>query len=155
VREAAAFALLACACGVTLHRTDPSRAAPQPDPKATAASTALPPETAAAFDALANRGRAAAPGMHEVARKETAGERVELVRAEARDLCVRVAFESSAPVTAKLVDGVGNVLVASGPASTEGVLGERGPVCVRRGELVACVADGGPAQIRWVAWAAP
>jgi hypothetical protein len=155
VREAAAFALLACACGVTLHRPEPQRAASQPEPKATAASTVLPPETTAAFDALASRGRAAAPGMREVARKETSGERVELVRAEARDLCVRVAFESSAPVTAKLVDGAGNVLVASAAASTEGVLGERGPVCVRKGELVASVADGGPAQIRWVAWAAP
>jgi hypothetical protein len=155
VREAAAFALLACACGVTLHRADPQRAAPQPEPTATAASTVLPPEATAAFDALATRGRAAAPGMREVARKETAGERVDLVRAETRDLCVRVAFESTAPVVAKLVDGAGNVLVANATATTEGVLGERGPVCVRKGEVVASVADGGPAHVRWVAWAAP
>jgi hypothetical protein len=140
---------------VTLHRADAPRTAGQPDPTATAASAALPPEATAAFDALATRERAAAPGMREVARKETSGERVDLVRADRRDLCVRVAFESSAPVVAKLVDGTGSVLVASAVASTEGVLGERGPVCVRKGEVVACVAEGGPALVRWVAWAAP
>jgi hypothetical protein len=115
----------------------------------------MSPEMVAAFDALAARGRASSPGMREVARKETAGERVDLARAETRDVCVRVVFESSAPVLAKLVDGSGNVLVAGTAPATDGVLGEHGPVCVRKGDVVSCVADGGPARIRWVAWAAP
>jgi hypothetical protein len=104
---------------------------------------------------MASRGQALAPGMREVARKETRGERVDLVHAEGRDACVRVAFEASAPVLAKLVDGAGNVLVVGGAAASDGVLGERGPVCVRKGDTVACIADGGPARIRWVAWEAP
>ncbi len=155
VREAAAFAVLACACGAALHRAEPARGAPQPEPPPSAASAPFPPEATAALDALAARGHAVAPGMREVARKETAGERVDLARADGRDICVRVAFESSAPVLAKLVDGAGNVLVASSVASTDGVLGERGPVCVRKGEQVACLAEGGPAQVRWVVWQAP
>jgi hypothetical protein len=158
VREAAAFALLVCACGAALHRAPPpARTAAEPEPPASTPAGAPPlsPETAAAFEALAARGRAASPGMREVARKETAGERVDLARAEARDVCVRVVFESSVPVVAKLVDGAGNVLVAGAGPATDGVLGERGPVCVRKGDVVSCVAEGGPARIRWVAWAAP
>jgi hypothetical protein len=115
----------------------------------------LSPEASAAFDALAARGQALSPGMREVARKETRGERVDLVHAEGHDACVRVAYEASAPVLARLVDGAGNVLVAASAAANDGVLGERGPVCVRKGDTVACLADGGPARIRWVAWEAP
>jgi hypothetical protein len=136
VREAAAFALLGCACGAALHRAPPPPRDAEVEPPAgtPAASSPLSPETAAAFEALAVRGRAASPGMREVARKETAGERVDLARAEGRDVCVRVVFESNAPVVAKLVDGAGNVLVAGAGPATDGVLGERGPVCVRKGD---------------------
>jgi hypothetical protein len=130
------------------------RPATQPLPSASAAN-AFSPEANSAFEGLSARGGKLSPGMREVARKETAGERVDLVRAEGRDVCVRVAFEANAPVVARLVDSAGNVLVANASAATEGVLGERGPVCVRKGEVVACVADGGPARIRWVAWEAP
>jgi hypothetical protein len=93
--------------------------------------------------------------MREAARKESEGERIELLRAGGRDTCVRVAFEATAPVVAKLVDGVGHVLAATHEPATEGVLGERGPVCVRKGEVVAGLAEGPPARLRWVAWEAP
>jgi hypothetical protein len=158
VREAAAFALLLCACGAALHRAPaPARAATDPEPATSTppGAPSLTPESAAAFEALATRGRSASPGMREVARRETAGERVELARAEGRDVCVRAVFEANAPVIAKLVDGAGNVLVAGAAAATDGILGERGPVCVRKGDVVSCIAEGGPARIRWVAWAAP
>jgi hypothetical protein len=91
--------------------------------------------------------------MQVVARKESAGEKLDLVRAEGRDVCVRVAFEATSPVTARLLDGAGNVLAASDALATEGVLGSRGPVCIRKGDVVAASADGG-GQVRWIAWEA-
>lgn len=126
----------------------------------------------AGFQALEARGAALAPGMRVAARKESAGgEGVEIVRAEGRDACVRVAFESTQPVTAELVDGSGRVLATTTAAAMGGVLGERGPVCIRKGDLVAAVASpsegadapasdgagvttGSSARVRWVAWEA-
>ncbi len=152
MREAVAFALLACACGAALRQpAAPPRPLAEPQPSASAGN-ALSPEANSAFEGLAAYGGALSPGMREVARKETAGERVDLVHAEARDVCVRVAFRATVPVVARLVDSAGHVLVASPATASEGVLGERGPVCVRKGDVVSCVADGGPARIRWVAW---
>jgi hypothetical protein len=154
VREAVAFALLACACGAALRQPSPA-ASPTPEPPTAPPASASNAESTAAFDALAARGRALTPGMREVARKESDGERVELVKATARDACVRVAFDANAPVIAKLVDGEGHLLAATRAPTTEGVLGERGPVCVRKGDVVACLADGAPAHLHWVAWEAP
>jgi hypothetical protein len=96
--------------------------------------------------------------MREVARIETAGNRVEIARAEGRDACVRVAFEASSPVVAKLLDGEGNVLASSEGPSADGVLGQRGPVCVRKGDAVSAAAGGAEAavaKVRWMAWQAP
>jgi hypothetical protein len=96
--------------------------------------------------------------MHEVARKSGTGGAVELVRAETADACVRVAFSSSAPVTARLVDQAGQVLASSAQPAVEGVLGEKGPVCVRKGDVVHAMADGADqaaTHVRWVAWQAP
>jgi len=96
--------------------------------------------------------------MREVARIESAGDRVEIVRAEGRDACVRVAFEASSPVVARLLDSEGGVLASSDVPAAEGVLGQRGPVCVRRGDTVnaeAGGADAAVATVRWVAWEAP
>jgi hypothetical protein len=153
VREAVAFALLACACGASPCQTPSSRgAAVAPNASAPAAGSGQPDPD---FDALAARGRALAPGMREVARKDSNGERLEMVRAETRDACVRVAFTSTSPVIAKLVDREGRLLAASHEPTTEGMLGERGPVCVRKGDVVAGMADGAPAHVLWVAWEAP
>jgi hypothetical protein len=96
--------------------------------------------------------------MREVARIESAGDRIEIVRAGGRDACVRVAFEASSPVVARLLDGEGNVLASSDVPEAEGVLGQRGPVCVRRGDAVSAAAGGAEAavaSVRWVAWQAP
>jgi hypothetical protein len=152
VREAVPFVLLGCACGAALgHATPPAGSST----RTTESATDGAPSTAAAFDALASVGLAVAPGMHEVARRETRGERADLVGAEGRDVCVRVAFKASAPVLAKLLDGDGKVLAARTTVGIEGVLGELGPICVRKGEVVACMAEGGPALLQWMAWEAP
>jgi hypothetical protein len=155
VRELAPFVLLVCACGAAVR--EPTRSpAPPPPAEAEAPPGASAAESLAAFDALAARGASLAPGMREVARKEGGADAVELVKADARDACVRVAFEASAPVAAKLVDHAGNVLAASDVPAPDGVLGARGPVCVRKGDVVRGIAEGsGGARVRWVAWEAP
>jgi len=117
-----------------------------------------PPD--AAFDAIASRGATLAAGMREVARKESGGESVVVARADGRDLCVRVAYEANAPVVAKLLDASGAVLASGESAAREGVLGEHGPVCVRKGGVLSAVAGddasaASPRRVHWVAWAAP
>lgn len=158
VRELAPFVVLACACGAAVRQPPPAPApAPEPVVSAVPTTDASADEAKAAFAALAARGGALAPGMREVARKESGAETVDLVKAEARDVCVRVAYEATGPVTTKLVDGAGRVLAAGGAATAEGVLAEHGPVCVRRGDVVRGVAEGAgaPLRIRWMAWEAP
>ena len=108
---------------------------------------------------LAARAPLVAPGMREAAKAEQAGDRArtDVVRAVTRDLCARVAFVASAPVTARLEDGAGNVL-ARVAAAQAGALGERGPVCVRRGDVIRVSFDASletRARVRWVGWAAP
>jgi hypothetical protein len=120
----------------------------------TSASSAADPGAVAAFEALAAQGSTLAPGMREAARREGGADPVALVSAEGRDTCLRVAFSASAPVTARLVDAAGNVLAATGDAAIDGVLGARGPVCVRRGDVVKGVAEGAGARVRWIAWQA-
>jgi len=153
VREAAAFVALACACGMAV------RATPAGAPAVRSEVDAPPPAadsgTPARFDSIVARGPSIAPGMREVARRESFGERVEIVRAEQRDTCVRVAFEAVAPVTARLVDGTGTVLATTSVAGVEGLLGEKGPVCVRKGEALSVLVEGASVPVRWVAWAAP
>lgn len=161
MRELAPFVLLACACGAAVRQT----AEPPPTPPSAAASAApsssassagpLTAESRAAFEALAARGPALAPGMREVARRESGAEAVELGRADGRDACVRAAFSASLPVSAKLLDAKGVVLAATGEAGTDGVLGAKGPVCVRKGDVVKGVAEGTGARVRWIAWEAP
>jgi hypothetical protein len=155
VREFLPLALLAFACGAVLRQplgcaqpVTPARA-----PRAIAAVADA--GSAASFDALVARGAAIAPGMREVARTQSAGDKVEIAHAEGRDACVRVAFAASSPVIAKLMDGAGNVLASSDAPATDGVLGQRGPVCVRKGDAVSAVAEGAGASIRWVAWESP
>jgi hypothetical protein len=161
VREIGPFVLLLCACGAAVRQSSPNANARAPA-RAPEAETAEGPaasadsaEATAAFEAMAAQGGAIAPGMREVARKESGGDPVELVRADARDLCVRVAYEASGPIVAKLVERSGGVLAAAEVPATSGVLGARGPVCVRRGDVVRAVADGAGARVRWMAWEAP
>ncbi len=97
--------------------------------------------------------------MREVARVSSAVGAIPLVPATASDACVRVAYEADAPIHAKLVDEAGRVLGESGPPAVEGVVTEEGPVCVRKGDRIVAVAErvaeGGAAQVRWMAWQAP
>ena len=156
---------LAFACGVFMNEplgcaaSSPARSPGHPSialgSPATAAGSTEETAPAQAFAALAARGPRVAPGMHEVARMQNTGDKVEIAHAEGRDACVRVAFEASAPVLAKLVDGQGNVLASSDKPATGGVLGEHGPVCVRRGQAVSALAEGSGASVRWMAWASP
>jgi hypothetical protein len=157
VRELLPLVLLAFACGAVLREplACTRRVPPAGLPPARAVASARPAEPSASFAALAARGAAVAPGMREVARLQSAGDKIEIAHAEGRDACVRVAFEASTPVVAKLVDGEGNVLASSNVPATYGVLGERGPVCVRKGDNVSAVAEGADANVRWVAWASP
>jgi hypothetical protein len=150
VTEVVPFVLLACACGAAV--TTPAPATPAP--ASPAATTAPPPAPAESFDDLVALGPTLAPGMHEIARKSSE-DAVELLRADTSDACLRVAFAAAAPVLAKLVDGNGDVLASIGPAAN-GALGERGPVCVRRGDVVRGTAEGtGRTRVRWVAWQGP
>lgn len=155
MREIVPFVLLACACGAAVSTA--SAPLPTPAPPASAQPTAAPapPSPSESFDDLLALGPTLAPGMGEVARRSSSGDVVELLRAAAGDACVRVAFAAEAPVVAKLVDSKGEALATAGPA-TQGALGERGPVCVRKGELVQAAAQGaGRSHVRWVVWQAP
>jgi hypothetical protein len=154
VRELAPFVLLVCACGAAVREPGAAAIASPASAIAAPGPGALPPETAAAFDALAARTPGVTLGMREVARKETGNDAVDLVTAQGRDACVRVAFEASAPVTVKLVDQGGNVLAATEGPVTDGVLAARGPVCVRKGDVVRGLAEGAGARVRWLAWEA-
>jgi hypothetical protein len=151
VREVLPFVLLACACGAAV--TAPAPAAPLPaSAPIVATPVPAPPES---FDDLVALGPTLAPGMREIARKTSTDETVELVHADSGDACLRAAFAASAPIVAKLVDQGGEVLASVGPA-TDAALGERGPVCVRKGDVVRATAEGaGRSHVRWMAWLAP
>lgn len=170
VRELLPLALLAIAGGTAAREPLGCKRQVAPAQVPTHSAGAASDHATALFATLAARGAAVAPGMREVARMQSAGDKVEIARADARDACVRVAFEATSPVVAKLVDGEGNVLASSDSPATDGVLGEHGPVCVRRGEAVSAMAgapDGSPvapagagaaaavASVRWMAWESP
>ncbi len=169
MREAIAFLLLACACGAATwsgRQNEGRGARTDPDERTGKNQTGDSPDsergTAPGATRHADRGFASlealaaslAPGMRQAAERESAGERVELVRAGERDACVRVAFEAVAPAAVKLLDSAGTVLAEGRAPAIEGTLGDRGPVCVRKGDSVSAVAEGG-GHIRWIAWASP
>jgi hypothetical protein len=104
------------------------------------------------FADLESRYAALVPGMHVVATHEGTSEPFEVLRAVDSDLCVRVAFEASEPVTATLADTTGATLATRGDAGA-GLLAADGPVCIRRGAAIRASATGAPgAHVRWVAW---
>jgi hypothetical protein len=155
VRELGPFALLLCACGAAVREpAAASGALPVPAEGGERGANAVLASTPGAFDALSARASSLAPGMREVARREGGTGAVDLAKAEGRDACVRVAFESSAPITVKLVDQGGNVLTATDGQATDGVLAAHGPVCVRKGDVVRGLAEGTGARVRWMAWQA-
>jgi hypothetical protein len=155
VREAVAFLLLACACGAAWSG-GPSAGAKTGETDETDGLAAHPagpaPDAGGGFAALEQRAGSLAPGMRMAAERENGGERVELVRAVEKDACVRAAFEASEPVSAKLVDAEGVTLAETAAPVESGSLGERGPVCIRKGDAISGVASG---RVRWIAWALP
>jgi hypothetical protein len=155
VRELLSFVLLACACGVSANAPPAGAGAEAPAASASAATGDLRARSSSAeLDALAARGAEVAPGMREIARRESTAERTEITHTEAHDACLRVAFAAPAPVAVKLVDERGGVLGAVDGAA-QGVIGERGPVCVRSGDSVFAVVSPAGATVSFVAWAAP
>ncbi len=167
MRETIAFLLLACACGAATwsgRSSDARRRPTDEEELATRAGAAGPPgavpadgirEPDGAFASLESRAASLAPGMRQAAERESGGERTELVRAADKDTCVRVAFEATAPVVARLLDADGAVLCETHSPAAAGVLGERGPVCVRKSDSVSSDAEGSGGRIRWIAWASP
>jgi len=158
VREAVAFLLLACACGAATVKgraDDAQRLRRNSRADAADGGGGASGGGDRSFVSLEGRATVVAPGLHQAAERETGGERVELVRAASHDACVRVAFESSSPVTARLLDADGGVLAEMHAAAAEGVLGEHGPVCIRRGDAVSAVAEGGGVRVKWIAWTSP
>jgi len=163
VREAIPFVLLAFACGAALRQRPPAppRGGDAADAPLFPRETEGPAPGGGGFSSLAAQASVLAAGMREAARAESSpGDRIELVRAEGRDTCVRVAFAASGPVSARLLDGDGRVLASQPAPVTEGALGEHGPVCVRKGDLVAAEAESGDggaavAVVRWIGWQAP
>jgi hypothetical protein len=156
VRELLSFVLLACACGVSANAPPAGAGAETPGANggAGAAGDAQARASSAEIDALAARGAEVAPGMREVARRESTVEKTEIAHADGHDACLRVAFSAAAPVAVKLVDQRGGVL-GGVDATAQGVIGERGPVCVRSGDAVFAVVSPAGTTVSFVAWAAP
>ncbi|HTB73977.1 MAG TPA: hypothetical protein VK762_12070 [Polyangiaceae bacterium] len=167
MREAIAFLLLACACGAAtwsgrssdarkralLHdEAAPSEGDPAHPSSRGAAGFGDPNRGYASLEAL---GPLLAPGMRRAAERESGGERLELVRADGKDTCVRVAFESAEPVLVRLLGADGTVLYEARAAATTGTLGDAGPICIRKSDTVSAAAEGPAGRVRWIAWASP
>jgi hypothetical protein len=117
------------------------------------------------LDALAARATSVAAGMREAARGEIAGDaagatnattatRV-IARADDRDVCVRVTMVARPAAHAWLADTRGDVLSDAAEA-TDATLGARGPVCVRKGDVVSLHLESKtPFVARFVAWQSP
>jgi hypothetical protein len=158
VREVIPFLLLVCACGAATWSSGASDMQRRGDGDTRTSRDAMSEQGAPdpRFSSLEARAAAVAPGMRRVIERENAGERAELVRATGRDACVRVLFEATVPVLAKLVDGDGRVLAETQAATAQGTLGEQGPVCVRKGDSVSALLEGtAVARVRWIALGSP
>jgi hypothetical protein len=146
-----ALAALACGAGSARPKT------PEEVPIAGAADAGAPRapvDTLESMHALVSRGEELAPGMRLVVEDEVAspGE-VSLPNADA-DLCVRAAFVADAPVRATLISSSGDNLATIDRAAS-GVLGARGPVCARKGQVVTLRVEEPARRVRIVVWAAP
>lgn len=156
VREALAFAFLACACGVAARPVVRSGATTTPAPTTIAAPAPNPtaPASPTSFGDLEVRWAGALHGMHVVATRDSGLGDVDLMRADTGDQCLRVAFDASEPVEVSLSDPGGAVLAGSRDG-TSGLLGPDGPVCIRKGATLRASAKGpSGTRVRWVAWSA-
>ncbi|MEO6577173.1 MAG: hypothetical protein ABIP89_25215 [Polyangiaceae bacterium] len=113
-------------------------------------------EALAAFEDLASSVDKLAPTMREIARDEKIGEKslvTDILQTD-KDACVRLAFAATTELRAVLEDQKGLVLAET--KATSGALGERGPVCVRKGGTIRARFEGdGPLRVRFVTWSSP
>lgn len=110
----------------------------------------------ATFDELAKGAGTLAPLMRELSRDEKSGEKslsADVLQAD-KDACVRVTFAATTELRAVLEDPSGAVLAVT--KAKAGVLGERGPVCVRKGGTLRVRFDGdGAIRLRFITWTSP
>jgi len=122
-------------------------------PAGSAAEAKKAPERS--LESLAEDGKIVAAGMRTLKGEELSGQREigqELIARADVDTCVRVAFSAGEAVVAQLADEKGRIL-AETPRVTDGKLGERGPVCARRGETLRVqFMSPGDVVVRFVAW---
>lgn len=79
-----------------------------------------------------------------------------VVSGAANDTCIRVLFRSTAAVRGRLLADDGRELARTAGATERGLLGEGGPVCVRRGEGIKLeFSSAGDAHVGFCVWAAP
>jgi len=137
-----------------------------PSSRAGGAREASMPERS--LSALGEQGSTLAPGMRKLEDGELSGARDvahDLMAPVDKDTCVRVAWSANAAVDAKMLDASGRTL-AEVRSARDGSLGERGPICARRGDTVrvqfapiaTAIADGGApgnVVVRFVAWGSP
>jgi len=130
----------------------------EPPPKPRVAQKIVRDAGAAAIDAsdpLAVDAQSLAPGMREIVRRDIdIGEPASIsvpVSADA-DTCVRVAVRSQGAFFARL-------LAKSGALGEGQNIGEKGPICVRKGDSLSVeisAADAGaPGRTRIVVWSSP
>ena len=132
---------------------------PPEAPRAVAAppapSVATPADPLPALAELAARGGEIAPGMRILAQgEEAAPKRVEVPRVDG-DVCVRALFVATTPVKATLQSSTGFTLAETSARAVSGVLGARGPVCVRRGQGLALRFEDSTPRVRYVLWGSP
>jgi hypothetical protein len=123
------------------------------------AGDAGPVESAlATFEELDGDKGSLAAGMRALDRGDVGPELARDLIADAKaDTCVRVSFSATTPVSAELLDDHARSL-AEAPEATRSTLGDRGPICIRRGDTMRlrfAPRAGTTPHIRFVAWASP
>jgi len=167
LREALPIFVLACACGASLGTAPaapPPLAASASKPAVVVGDEDDPADLGARGEALRARGAAIAAGMRLAAQRRSTDAETDLLRADSRDECVRVAYDADEPIAARLTNARGDVLAHTEAPASSGILPAAGPVCVRKGDAIAAVAlrspDASPdassrTRVLWAAWAAP
>jgi hypothetical protein len=152
-RLAIAAALMAACGGAAAVKRAPSLETPVKQMAHEAPDAADPIAT---FDELAKGADKLAPAMRELVRDEKSGEKslaADLLQAD-KDSCVRVTFAATTELLAALEDQNGAVLAVT--KAKAGALGERGPVCVRKGGALRVHFEGdGAIRVRFITWTSP
>jgi hypothetical protein len=146
--------------------TQGCRSDPAPPPLLASSVTTPPPDGATPDDgvdaglpaptveSLALMVSALAPGMRELARGESPLPATIPLEPTGRDTCVRVVLGASAAVVGALVSDKGRVLDVTEAGRTT-VLGQRGPVCLRKDQAATIEVQGPASPVRYVVWVSP